>query len=44
MAGLPKEGKIVEIGHDSEYLPFPFPCLRAAINNQGPVRNKFSGK
>jgi hypothetical protein len=25
-------------------FPFPFPCLRAAINNQGPGRNKFSGK
>ncbi|MGB9409592.1 MAG: hypothetical protein WCA89_18805 [Terracidiphilus sp.] len=25
-------------------LPVPFPCLRAAINNKGPDRKKFSGK
>jgi len=25
-------------------LPVPFPLLRAAINNEGPGRNKFCGK
>jgi hypothetical protein len=40
MAGFPKDGNYFEIGHDHMNLPVPFPCLRAAINNEGPGRNK----
>jgi hypothetical protein len=43
MAGFPKEGNIYEIGHVHNNLPVPFPCLRAAINNEGPGRNKIRG-
>jgi hypothetical protein len=44
MAGFPKDGNNIEIGHDPKNLPVPFPCLRAAFNNEGPGRNKFGGK
>jgi hypothetical protein len=44
MAGFPKEGNQLEIGHCPKNLPVPFPCLRAAINNEGPGRNKLCGK
>ena len=44
MAGFPKEGKFIEIGHEQNQLAGPFSLLRAVINNEGPGRNKFSGK
>jgi hypothetical protein len=44
MAGFPKEGKYVEIGHERNQLAGPVSLLRAVINNQGPGRNKSSGK
>jgi len=40
MAGFPKERNNYDIGHVLKNLPVPFPCLRAAINNEGPGRNK----
>jgi hypothetical protein len=43
MAGFPKEGNNYEIGHVLINLPVPFPCLRAAVNNKGPGRNKRCG-
>jgi hypothetical protein len=44
MAGIPKEGKFVEIGHERDQLAGPVSLLRTVINNQGPGRNKSSGK
>jgi hypothetical protein len=44
MAVFPKEGKLVEIGHEHGQLAGPVSLLRAVINNQGPGRNKYGGK
>ena len=38
-----RQGTRLEIGHELESLPVPFPCLRSSFNNKGPGRNKFSG-
>jgi hypothetical protein len=44
MAGFPKVGKFYEIGHEQDQLAGPVSLLRAVIKNQGPGRNKYSGK
>jgi hypothetical protein len=44
MAGFPKEGKYFEIGRERDQLAGPVSLLRTVINNQGPGRNKYSGK
>jgi len=44
MAGFPKEGKLPEIGHNSEQLAGPASLSSFFNNNQGPGRSKkFSG-
>jgi hypothetical protein len=40
MAGFPKAGKTLKSAMTTKNLPVPFPCFRAAINNEGPGRNK----
>jgi hypothetical protein len=44
MAGFPKKRRALKSAMPRKNLPIPLPCLRTAINNQGPDRNKFSGK
>jgi len=44
MAGFPKAGKLVEIGHDPEQLAGPVSLSSFFVHNEGPGRNKYSGK
>lgn len=44
MAGFPKAGKLVEIGHDPEPLAGPVSLSSFFVHNEGPGRNKCSGK
>jgi hypothetical protein len=44
MAGFPEEGKFIEIGHEQNQLAGPVFPASCCSNNQGPGRNKYSGK
>jgi hypothetical protein len=44
MAGFPKTGRFIEIGHDPEQLAGPVSLSSFFVHNKGPGRNKYSGK
>jgi hypothetical protein len=44
MAGFPKTGRFIEIGHDPEQLAGPVSLSSFFVHNEGPGRNKYSGK